>query len=51
MPSRSGKERFWLDETDPNELERRARDLDRDGMMAAAKELRDQARALRGCDL
>jgi hypothetical protein len=50
MASRSKKERFWADETDPDELERRARDLDRDGMMAAAKQLRDQARALRGYD-
>lgn len=41
-------EKFWLDEEDPAELERRARDLDRDGLITAAAELRKQAAWLRG---
>lgn len=41
-------ERFWLDETDPSELRRRAADLERDGLLAAARTLRDRADELDG---
>ena len=42
------RETFWLDEEDPAELERRAFDLDRDGLITAAAELRRRANWLRG---
>jgi hypothetical protein len=42
------REVFWLDEVDPAELERRARDLERDGLITAAAELRKRADWLRG---
>ena len=37
-------EKFWQDETDPKELRRRAEDLRRDGLWAAAQQLEDRAR-------
>ena len=39
-------EKFWLDEVDPKELRRRARDLRRDGLYAAATQLEERARQL-----
>jgi hypothetical protein len=48
MGKYSKAERFWLDEDDPKELERRARDLERDGFIAAARELRLRAAQLLG---
>lgn len=40
-------ERYWLDETDPRELERRADDLASSGLWAMADMLKERARALR----
>ena len=37
---------FWLDETDPKELLRRADDLRKEGLIAAADELVQRARFL-----
>lgn len=37
------KEKYWLDETDPRELRRRADDLEKDGLLAMAHELRRRA--------
>ena len=36
-------ETYWLDETDPSELRRRAEDLRKDGLLAAARELEQRA--------
>lgn len=37
------RETYWLDEVDAQELRRRADDLARDGLLAAAQQLRDRA--------
>ena len=37
---------YWEDENDPEELRRRADDLDRDGFFVAAMQLRERARQL-----
>ena len=34
---------YWLDETDPQELRRRANDLNRDGFSGLASQLRQRA--------
>ena len=39
-------ERYWLDETDPGELRRRAQDLRSDGLFAMAEEFRWRANYL-----
>ena len=41
-------ERFWLDETEPSELRRRAEDLEGDGLLAMARALRGRADDLDG---
>jgi hypothetical protein len=40
-------ERFWLEETDPDELVRRAADLRKDGLLAMAEEFLIRADHLR----
>lgn len=40
------QERFWLDEWNPDELRRRAKDLDRDGLKALATDFRRRAHDL-----
>lgn len=47
MTQRKQSEKFWLDETDPAELERRARDMEAVLQLGLAAQLRERARELR----